>query len=90
MVRDEGDSGLRCPWCEHNLTGLASSRCPECGKPFVIARPGVMNQVRRAFTLSHGLVCPECGHANQSFMPRSCTLCDRPFTLAERVFGRRS
>lgn len=27
------DSGLRCPSCEYNLTGLAEPRCPECGKP---------------------------------------------------------
>ncbi|MBE7504632.1 MAG: hypothetical protein HS113_30935 [Verrucomicrobiales bacterium] len=28
------DSGLRCPVCEYNLTGVAEDRCPECGKPF--------------------------------------------------------
>jgi len=26
------DSGLRCPACEYNLTGLDSARCPECGR----------------------------------------------------------
>jgi hypothetical protein len=25
------DSGLRCPRCGYNLTGLSSPRCPECG-----------------------------------------------------------
>ncbi|MBN2447057.1 MAG: hypothetical protein JXO22_10040 [Phycisphaerae bacterium] len=25
------DSGLLCPVCEYNLTGIASERCPECG-----------------------------------------------------------
>lgn len=28
------DSGLRCPECEYNLTGLTEPRCPECGTRF--------------------------------------------------------
>jgi hypothetical protein len=28
------DSGLRCPKCEYNLTGLIEPRCPECGAAF--------------------------------------------------------
>lgn len=28
------DTGLRCPECEYNLTGLAEPRCPECGGQF--------------------------------------------------------
>lgn len=28
------DSGLRCPKCEYNLTGVAENRCPECGETF--------------------------------------------------------
>jgi hypothetical protein len=28
------DSGLRCPACEYNLTGLSEPRCPECGTSF--------------------------------------------------------
>lgn len=28
------DSGLRCPVCEYNLTGLSEPRCPECGTGF--------------------------------------------------------
>ncbi|MBU0618341.1 MAG: hypothetical protein KKI02_11535 [Planctomycetes bacterium] len=28
------DTGLRCPECEYNLTGLADPRCPECGTTF--------------------------------------------------------
>ena len=31
---DVGDSGLRCPECQYNLTGLTESRCPECGTVF--------------------------------------------------------
>jgi len=27
------DSGLRCPQCDYNLTGLTEHRCPECGTP---------------------------------------------------------
>ncbi len=28
------DTGLRCPSCGYNLTGLTASRCPECGEAF--------------------------------------------------------
>lgn len=28
------DSGLRCPACDYNLTGVAENRCPECGNAF--------------------------------------------------------
>lgn len=28
------DSGLHCPVCHYNLTGLVTERCPECGSPF--------------------------------------------------------
>jgi len=28
------DSGLRCPTCDYNLTGLVEPRCPECGTIF--------------------------------------------------------
>jgi hypothetical protein len=28
------DTGLRCPRCEYNLTGLVEARCPECGTTF--------------------------------------------------------
>lgn len=28
------DSGLRCPVCDYNLTGLSEHRCPECGREF--------------------------------------------------------
>jgi hypothetical protein len=28
------DSGLRCPRCDYNLTGLTRARCPECGETF--------------------------------------------------------
>lgn len=33
----EADSGLRCPKCEYNLTGLPAPRCPECGASFTWA-----------------------------------------------------
>ncbi len=25
-----------CPYCDYNLTGLTSRRCPECGEPFQV------------------------------------------------------
>lgn len=28
------DTGLRCPRCDYNLTGLTRARCPECGETF--------------------------------------------------------
>lgn len=31
------DNGLTCPACAYNLTGLASDRCPECGRESAIA-----------------------------------------------------
>jgi hypothetical protein len=40
--RASSDSGLRCPVCEYNLTGLAQPRCPECGATFE------WDEVRRA------------------------------------------
>jgi hypothetical protein len=30
------DTGLRCPQCQYNLTGLTLSRCPECGTPLTL------------------------------------------------------
>jgi len=81
------DSGLRCPWCEHNLTALCSNRCPECGGVFVVCRPDVMKHVPfRTF----GFVwirCSQCGHNNTSLLPRACQYCGCAFTWFERVFG---
>jgi len=31
---DLTDTGMRCPRCEYNLTGLTDPRCPECGTTF--------------------------------------------------------
>ncbi len=31
---EAADTGLRCPECEYNLTGLTQDLCPECGQPF--------------------------------------------------------
>lgn len=40
------DSGLRCPVCEYNLTGLTEDRCPECGEAFDRAELEENNRVR--------------------------------------------
>jgi primosomal protein N' len=85
MSDPAGDSGLRCPWCDYNLTALTSSRCPECGKTFVVVKPGMMAAVRSA--ISNSMSCPECGHNNTALMPRACRHCGRRFTLLERIFG---
>lgn len=80
------DAGLKCPWCEYNLTAISSDRCPECGKRFVLARPGALAD---NYTLqsSRSMICPDCGHNNQTLMPKKCANCDRPFTLWQRLFG---
>lgn len=31
---EAADTGLRCDYCDYNLTGLSENRCPECGRPF--------------------------------------------------------
>jgi hypothetical protein len=42
-----GRSGVSCPTCGYNLTGLSESRCPECGTRFTLdelmaAQPAVV------------------------------------------------
>jgi len=39
MAKHSPESGLKCPFCGYNLKSLTSSRCPECGKPFVVSAP---------------------------------------------------
>jgi hypothetical protein len=39
MSVPEHDTGLTCPRCGYNLTGLTRSECPECGLAFTIADP---------------------------------------------------
>ncbi|MEZ6084435.1 MAG: hypothetical protein R3E58_10980 [Phycisphaerae bacterium] len=33
-THEAADTGLRCPLCEYNHTGLDNDLCPECGQPF--------------------------------------------------------
>jgi DNA-directed RNA polymerase subunit RPC12/RpoP len=35
-VKGSGKSGVTCPTCGYNLTGLSESRCPECGSKFTL------------------------------------------------------
>jgi hypothetical protein len=44
-LRASGRDGVVCPTCGYNLTGLTSTRCPECGTQFTLdelmaAQPG--------------------------------------------------
>lgn len=44
------DTGLHCPRCDYNLTGIASARCPECGTPLdwsVLRQAAAVEQGRR-------------------------------------------
>jgi hypothetical protein len=83
------DTQLCCPWCSYNLTAITSNRCPECGKRFVLARPGSVDNARPVTIESRSMFCPDCGHNNQGFMPKTCANCDRPFSLWQRIFGLR-
>jgi predicted RNA-binding Zn-ribbon protein involved in translation (DUF1610 family) len=67
MHQNPQDSGLTCPSCAYNLTAITSNRCPEWGKMFVLAKPGVVASVRSC--LSNSMPCPECGFNNTGFMP---------------------
>ena len=82
-------SGLLCPHCGYDLTGLTSNRCPECGGVFIIAAPPTSRgRSIRSFQIeTTSMRCPACGTLNGGFMPRSCRYCTRPFSLWERIFG---
>jgi primosomal protein N' len=82
------DTNLKCPWCGYNMTALTTNLCPECGKRFVLAKPGIEGRDYRSFKVSSSsMTCRECGHITDGFMPRQCAHCGKPFTLTERVFG---
>ncbi len=90
MSQEIEDSGLTCPWCGYNVTALTKPTCPECGKRFVLAKPGVIDEAEhRTFRISSGktMVCRECGHDNPGFMPARCGHCGKRFTLMQRIFG---
>lgn len=44
MERPDIDTGLSCPRCGYNMTGLTTSRCPECGCPFTLTDPALMGE----------------------------------------------
>jgi hypothetical protein len=50
------DSGLRCPGCGYNLTGLSEARCPECGATFDwdVVRRAAEDRPRIAFEAAAG------------------------------------
>lgn len=76
------DSGLRCPQCEYNLTGLTENRCPECGSAFD------PEELRRVFS---GAPLPIPGWEvprNPSLLRRFLTTC-RMSWFQPSEFGRR-
>ena len=44
---DQSKQALLCPTCGYNLTGLTSTRCPECGATFTLEQL-LLNQPSRA------------------------------------------
>ena len=85
----EGDTGLRCPGCGYNLTGLNTATCPECGQRFMVGKAGMPPplQPKALLVLTSSMICPVCGYPNTVFMPRECRKCGRRFSLVERIFG---
>ena len=53
-----------CPYCDYNLTGLTSRRCPECGQEFTLSEArhrafdfsAAGQQLQRASQLENGLL----------------------------------
>ena len=82
------DTGLKCPACGYNLTGLTSPKYPECGQQFIIAVPGKREPPPKSMTFTTtSMICPQCQFHNQQFMPKACAECGYRFTLRQRIFG---
>lgn len=78
------DSGLHCPACEYNLTGLAEPRCPECGATFSWdeLRLRAATGPRIAFERAHG------GEKVWGFIRTWLTVLFRPDLFARQIATR--
>ncbi len=78
------DTGLRCPRCRYNLTGLAQPRCPECGTVFD------WEDVRRAADPTPTIAFERARgrHRVPAFLWTALTVLFAPWVFARQVVRR--
>lgn len=78
------DTGLRCPRCDYNLTGLTRARCPECGETFDWdeVRRAAQNLPTIAFERARGW------RKVPAFFVTWATVLFAPWIFARQIVGR--